>query len=89
MLSNEYKSIAHKFVYHQYMSIFLRYLSKVNAKTMTKRDVYPLLRKYIEEPMIRRSFNNHRSANFKEALIHFCLKNKLFDLIVLYNKVKQ
>lgn len=89
MLSNEHKSIANEFVYHQYISIFMRYLSKINAGTMTKRDVYPLLRKYINEPLIQQSINSHSSANFKEALFNFCLKNKLFNFIVLYNHFKQ
>lgn len=89
ILSDEQKSTADEFVYHQYMSIFMRYLSKVNAGTMTRREVYSLLRNYINEPLIRQSFSSHSSANYKEAFIKFCLKAKLFDLIVLYNQVKQ
>ncbi len=89
MLSNERQSVAHEFVYHQYISIFMRYIAKICDGTITKKEVYPILRKYINEPLIQQSFCSHSSTNFKEKLINFCLKSKLFDFIVLYYHFKQ
>ena len=89
MLSNDHKFIANEFVYHQYISIFMRYIAKICDETLTKKEVYPILRKYINEPLIQQSFNNHSSINFKETLINLCLKSKLFDFIVLYYRFKQ
>ena len=88
-LLDKHKNYANRFVYHQYMSIFMRYLSKVVTGELTKKQVYPLLKKYVNEPLIQQSFDSHMSTDYKEILVISCLKLKLFDVIVFYIRYKQ
>lgn len=88
-LSKDHKEYANRFVYHQYISIFFKYLSKVANGMLAKDDVYPILKKHMNNSLIRQSFNSYHPSNYKELIVFKCLQYCLFDLLVLYLKYKR
>lgn len=87
-LNEKDKDIANRFVYHQYISIFMRYLKRVALKSLNAKDVYPILEKYISNPLVKVSFNSHISQNYKELFIHHCIRMKFFLPIIIYLRLK-
>lgn len=87
-LSKKHKEFANRFVYHQYVSIFFRYLSKVATGVLVKDDVYPVLKKHMKKSLIRQSFNSYHPANFKEMIVSKCLQYCLYDILIIYLKHK-
>ena len=83
-LNENDKYIANRFVYHQYISIIMRYLKRVASRYLTSTDVYPILRKYINHPLVRLSFKSHVSHNYKESFIHHCIRMKFFFPLIAY-----
>lgn len=88
VLNKEYKRFADKFVYHQYFSIYLKYLRKVAHKKLNANDVYPLLNKYLNEPLIQNAFDNYTQKNLKEKIISFFVKRKTYYPVVKYFQIK-
>lgn len=88
VLNEKDKDIANRFVYHQYISIFMRYLKRVASRSLNAKDVYPILEKYISNPLVKVSFNSHISQNYKELFIHHCIRMKLFLPIITYLRLK-
>lgn len=88
VLKKENRKFADKFVCHQYISIYLKYLRKVAYKKLEANDVFPILKKYTNEPLIYDSFDSYTPKTFKEKVILFLLKNKYYSPIISYFQVK-
>lgn len=76
------------FLYHQYLSLIIKFLYKINANVYDRNNTYKILDKYINNQYIRKSFNAYTPSNYKEQIIHFLVKNKLYTFIRLYLKIK-
>ncbi len=76
------------FLYHQYLSLIIKFLQKINASVCDKNNTYKILDKYINNQYIKKSFNAYTPSNYKEQIIHFLVKNKLYTFIRLYLKIK-
>ena len=88
VLKKENRIIANRFVFHQYFSIFLKYLRKVAFKKLNAKDVFPILDNYLNEPLICNSFDNYNPETLKEKIILFFLKRKFYYPIIIYMKFK-
>lgn len=84
ILKEKYKDIANRFVYHQYMSIFLKYLKKVASGNLNAKEVYPILNRYIDNHLIKKSFKSYKPDNYKDAIIHHCIRKKLYFPIITF-----
>lgn len=76
----------HQFVYHQYVSIIVRYLSQINNHSLNKKDTFILLDKYLSNPLIKKAFSSYHPPKYKDFIFHFLLKFKFYTLILLYFK---
>ena len=88
LLPIKYYVFANRFVYHQYLNIILKYLEKVALGTSKRDEVYPLLKSYNKESLVRKSFDSYSPVNYKEAAIYYCLRMGLFDIVVIYLRNK-
>ena len=87
-LPDEHIVYANRFVYHQYVNLFIKYLSKVASGLSTKKDVYPILKKYIRMSLVSQSFKSYSPVNYKELVVTKCFQYGFFDLLLLYMKIK-
>lgn len=87
-VSPKYRPLIDRFVYHQYMGIFMKYLDRVSLGIMNKREVYPLLDKYIKNPLIKSSFKSHSSVNIKELFVKKCVQYRLYNFLFFILKYK-
>lgn len=74
----------HQFVYHQYMSIIMKYLSHIKNGQRNKKDTFTLLDKYINKSLIKKSFKYYRPLNYKEYIIYSLIKFKCYSLVLFY-----
>lgn len=89
IVDNNYHSIIDRFIYHQYMSIIIKYLNNVAKGAMQKTEVYPLLCKYIRNTYVCSSFKSYTPISLPERLIYMCVKNRLFLPVIMYFRIKQ
>lgn len=76
----------HQFVYHQYISIIIRYLSHINNHLLNKKEIFLLLDKYLTNSFIKKAFHTYRPTNYKDYIFHTLMKFKCFTIILLYLK---
>ncbi len=88
VLKKKNRQFADRFVCHQYVSIYLKYLRKVAYKKLEANDVFPILKKYTNEPLIRNSFNSYTPKTFKEKAILYLIKRNYYSPIISYFRVK-
>ena len=88
VLKKENRKYADRFVCHQYVSIYLKYLRKVAYKKLEANDVFHLLKKYTNEPLIRNSFESYTPKNYKEKAILILLKMKFYYPLIRYFQFK-
>ena len=83
-ISSDKHRLIHQFVYHQYVSIIMRYLYLIKNKTLNKKDTFTLLDKYIKTPLIKKAFDSYHPVNYKEYIIYSLIKFKCYSAILLY-----
>ena len=83
-LDEKDKDVANRFVYHQYVSIIMKYLKKIASKRIKAKDVYPILNNYLNHNLIQDSFKSYKPLNKKDSFIHHCIKQKFYFPIVMY-----
>lgn len=88
VLKKENKKFADRFVCHQYVSIYLKYLRKVAHKKLKANDVFPILNKYTNKQLIQDAFDSYIAKNIKERVIVILLKRKFYAPIIRYFQVK-
>ena len=77
-----------RFLYHQYLSIIIKYLLKINEKSIEKNNTLNILNKYICNKYVKKSFSDYRPINYKDYIIHKLAQYKLWTILLLYFKVK-
>lgn len=76
----------HQFVFHQYISIIIRYLSHIKKHLLNKKDTFHLLDKYLNNSLIKKALQTYRPTNYKDYIFHTLMKFKCYTLILLYLK---
>lgn len=87
-LDEKDKNVANIFVYHQYLSIIMKYLHKVAFKKMSGKNVYSILNKYISNTFVKESFKSYKPKNKRESIIHNCIWMKFYHPLILYIRYK-
>lgn len=77
-----------RFLYHQYLSLIIKYLLKISKKSIEKNNTLKILDKYICNEYVKKSLNDYIPINYKEYIIHKLIKSKLWVVLLLYFKVK-
>lgn len=88
LVADKYRFFINKFVYHQYMSIIMKYLGKVAVGELSKGEVFVLLKFYMKNPLIIESFDCYKPITRKEWIIYELIKRHCFGFVVLYLKQK-
>ena len=76
----------HQFVYHQYISIIIKYLSHINNHLLNKKDTFLLLDKYLSNSLIKKAFHYYQPTNYKDLVIHTLMRIKFYTIILFYLK---
>lgn len=79
-----YFQIISKFVFHQYLSFFIRYSSLVLVKQKKLGEVCLLFNNYLSNPLIRHSFEEYHSHNFGEKVLIKLIWCRQYRLLLLY-----
>lgn len=84
LVPRSYKYMIDRFVYHQYINLFFKYIQNVSSGKMLKKDVYPIIRYFLKEQLIKDSFCSFTPMGIKNTIMHKCVQKGLFDVIIIY-----
>ncbi len=79
-----YFDIISRFIFHQYLSFFIRYSNLVLAKQKRLKDVKPIFDFYISNPLINHSFSNYIPHIMGEKILVGLLWHRYYKLFVYY-----
>lgn len=88
LVDKDFYVFVHRFVYHQYMSIIIKYLIKVVVGELPKKDVFALLKYYVRNSLIKEAFDSYKPLSMREKIIYVLIKHNCFFPIMLYLKIK-
>lgn len=76
-----------RFVYHQYVSIIVKYIRLEGMKLLPGKSIYTLLNKRMDEFLVKEAFDAYHPYCVKENIIHYLIKWRCYFIIWLYFKV--
>lgn len=79
-----YFPIISSFVYHQYVSLFVRYFNSYFGEKVSKKELYNILRKYLSNPLVSHAIKNHHSKIWGEMMLNKLLEFNQFTLLSIY-----
>lgn len=88
LVDNKYRVLINRYVYHQYMSIVMKYLAKVAVGELSKEKVFVLLKSYMNNPLVIESFACYKPNTKKEWIIYELIKRHHFLFVMLYLRRK-
>lgn len=77
-----------RFVYHQYMSIIIKYLIKAATGKLPPKKVFILLKHYMSNSLIKRAFDGYKPLSVKESIVYGLIKRHCFFVVMLFLKIK-
>lgn len=80
----EYFSVVSSFVYHQYVSLFVRYFNSYFGEKVSKKELYNILRKYLSNPLVSHAIKNHHSKVWGEKVLNKLFEFNQFTLLSIY-----
>jgi len=79
--------VASQCIYHQYLSLFLKYAKAIERRKESKKDVVRIYAKYFENPLVRYAFKVARPKVATERLMVFLLRCGLYRVFLSYLEV--
>lgn len=88
LVNKEFYVWIDRFVYHQYMSIIIKYLIKAATGKLPPKKVFILLKHYMSNSLIKRAFDGYKPLSVKESIVYGLIKRHCFFVVMLFLKIK-
>ena len=82
MSSPEYYNTISKSIYHQYLSLTIRYINKAIVCPKNKNAIFNTIKKYHNTIFVQHAFRSYIPKTIKESIMHYLLRFKSYHLVL-------
>lgn len=89
LVKKDYFPYIHCFVYHQYFSIFDKYMHSILNGFAPKTNVLAFLKVYMNNELVKEAFNYYKPIGYKNRIVHTVVKRGWYNLYLTYLTIKK
>ena len=84
LVPNSMNQLIHVAMYHQYFSIFNKYMLSIVDTSKINVEILSFLHGQMRNTLVVRSFDSYKPKGFKETLVHYVVKYGFYRIYYLY-----
>lgn len=81
LVNIEFHNIISRSIYHQYLSLTIRYINQIKIGKLQRREAFTVLNKYLDNLLIRYSIQSYYPKGYKDIIIYSLIRFHCYSIL--------